>query len=54
MKKQKNRIQTKDQDKASVIKKKKKLNKKLGIPDGTTGKEPACQCRTHKRPKLDP
>ena len=53
MKKQKNRIQTKDQDKASVIKKKKKLNKKLGFPDGTTGKEPACQCRRHKKHRFD-
>ena len=46
MKKQNNRIQTKDQDKASI--------KKLGFPDDTTGKEPACQCRTHKKPGFDP
>ena len=46
MKKQKNRIQTKDQDKASI--------KKLGFPDATTGKEPACQCRRRKKHRFDP
>ena len=25
-----------------------------GFPGGTSGKEPACQCRTHKRPRLNP
>ena len=27
---------------------------KLGFPDGTSGKEPACQCRRHKRLRFDP
>ena len=26
----------------------------LGFPGGTSGKEPACQCRRHKRHWLDP
>ena len=26
----------------------------LGFPGGTSGKEPACQCRRHKRPGFDP
>ena len=25
-----------------------------GFPGGASGKEPACQCRRHKRPGLDP
>ena len=25
-----------------------------GFPDGASGKEPACQCRRHKRLALDP
>ena len=25
-----------------------------GFPGGTSGKEPTCQCRRHKRRKLDP
>ena len=27
---------------------------KLGFPGGASGKEPACQCRRHKRHGLDP
>ena len=30
------------------------LKTKEGFPGGTSGKEPACQCRKHKRCKLDP
>ena len=26
----------------------------LGFPGGTSGKEPACQCRRHKRCRFDP
>ena len=26
----------------------------LGLPGGTSGKEPACPCRRHKRPRFDP
>ena len=26
----------------------------LGFPGGASGKEPACQCRRHKRHKFDP
>ena len=26
----------------------------LGFPSGTSGKEPACQCRRHKRHRFDP
>ena len=26
----------------------------LSVPGGTSGKEPACQCRTHKRLRFDP
>ena len=26
----------------------------MGFPGGTSGKEPACQCRGHKRCGLDP
>ena len=26
----------------------------LGFPGGTSGKEPACQCRRHKRPRFHP
>jgi len=26
----------------------------LGIPGGTSGKEPACQCRRHERSGFDP
>ena len=25
-----------------------------GFPDGVSGKEPACQCRRHKRCRFDP
>ena len=25
-----------------------------GFPDGTSGKEPVCQCRRHKRHRFDP
>ena len=25
-----------------------------GFPDGTSGKEPVCQCRRHKRRRFDP
>jgi len=25
----------------------------LGLPGGTSGKEPTCQCRRHKRPGFD-
>ena len=27
---------------------------KQGLPGGASGKEPACQCRRHKRHKLNP
>ena len=26
----------------------------MGFPGGSSGKEPACQCRRHKRSGLDP
>ena len=26
----------------------------VGLPGGTSGKEPACQCRRHKRCRFDP
>ena len=26
----------------------------MGFPGGTSGKEPACQCRRHKRRRFDP
>ena len=26
----------------------------MGFPGGTSGKEPACQCRRHKRHRFDP
>ena len=26
----------------------------MGFPGGTSGKEPTCQCQTHKRCELDP
>ena len=28
--------------------------RETGFPGGTSGKEPACQCRSHKRRRLDP
>ena len=30
------------------------IRDKQGFPGGTSGKEPACQCRRHKRCRLDP
>ena len=30
------------------------LNKSRGFPGGASGKEPACQCRRHKRNRFDP
>ena len=30
------------------------LKIKAGFPGGASGKEPACQCRRHKRHELDP
>ena len=30
------------------------LREALGFPGGASGKEPACQCRRHKRHGLDP
>ena len=30
------------------------LKKIGGVPDGTSGKEPACQCRRHRRCGFDP
>ena len=30
------------------------IKDKEGFPCGTSGKEPACQCRRHKRCRLDP
>ena len=26
----------------------------LGFPDGASGEEPSCQCRTQKRPRINP
>ena len=26
----------------------------MGFPGGTSGREPACQCRRHKRHRFDP
>ena len=26
----------------------------VGLPDGASGEEPACQCSRHKRPGVDP
>ena len=33
---------------------KEKKRRANGFPGGTSGKEPACQCRRHKRPGFDP
>ena len=30
------------------------VSKTLGFPDGASGKEPACQCRRHKRHRFNP
>ena len=30
------------------------LNKSLGFPSGTSGKESTCQCKRHERPGFDP
>ena len=30
------------------------VNKSSGFSGGVHGKEPACQCRRHKRPEFDP
>ena len=32
----------------------KQLNKLMGFPGGSTGKEPTCQCRRWKRRRFDP
>ena len=31
-----------------------RYRKKMGLPGGTSGKEPTCQCRRHKRRRFNP
>ena len=31
-----------------------KIGLETGFPDGTSGKDPACQCRRHERHGFDP
>ena len=46
----------KTETKSSCLQRRKRLRNKRqrGFPDGASGKEPACQCRRHKRRGFNP